>query len=331
MSGDEEESDKEESDEEESDPSLFYDETCLSKEAFVDLDLPPVFDEEVFDKESMIADLDLPLVFDEEIFDKKSMSADFDPKPELVEEECHVAKFDKEASLGIGDQSAPKFNNIGVVNSGNTAEEHGSAMVMAHIPDDFEAQQYDNEWSTFDQMEEMGMGLGSNPPSFPDGTNVSNNPLVGGSSGQQQSSESSVIPHGKRAKWWRWFSIEERNINGKITTKVVCKFCKATLLNDSSCGVSHIKRHGEKCAKDHAPKDPHQTTLMQNEDGQISTFRYNQKLCEPVLLNTLHLPNYLSRLLNLLISLHVEVTETTQFHKRKKKNPTFLLRVFELI
>ncbi|KAK0596379.1 hypothetical protein LWI29_015126 [Acer saccharum] len=148
---------------------------------------------------------------------------------------------------------------------------------MAHIPDDFEAQQYDNGWSTFDQMEEMGMGLGSNPPSFPDGTNVPNNPLVGGSSGQQQSSESSVIPHGKRAKWWRWFSIEEQNINGKITTKAVCKFCKATLLNDSSCGVSHIKRHGEKCAKDHAPKDPHQTTLMQNEDGQISTFRYNQK------------------------------------------------------
>ncbi|KAK1558244.1 hypothetical protein Q3G72_000164 [Acer saccharum] len=108
---------------------------------------------------------------------------------------------------------------------------------MAHIPDDFEAQQYDNGWSTFDQMEEMGMGLGSNPPSFPD----------------------------------------EQNINGKITTKAVCKFCKATLLNDSSCGVSHIKRHGEKCAKDHAPKDPRQTTLMQNEDGQISTFRYNQK------------------------------------------------------
>ncbi|KAK1578790.1 hypothetical protein Q3G72_033151 [Acer saccharum] len=148
---------------------------------------------------------------------------------------------------------------------------------MAHIPDDLEAQQYDNEWSTFDQMEEMGMGLGSNPPSFPDGTNVPNNPLVGGSSGQQQSSESSVIPHGKRVKWWRWFSIEEWNINGKITTKAVCKFCKATLLNDSSCGVSHIKRHGEKCAKDHTPKDPHQTTLMQNEDGQIYTFRYNQK------------------------------------------------------
>ncbi|TXG61044.1 hypothetical protein EZV62_012407 [Acer yangbiense] len=148
---------------------------------------------------------------------------------------------------------------------------------MAHRHDDFEAQQYVNEWSTFDQMEEMGMGLGSNPPSFPAGTNVLNNPLVGGSSGQQQTSESSVIPHGKRAKWWRWFSIEERNINGKIMTKAVCKFCKATLLNDSRCGVSHIKRHGEKCAKDHAPKDPHQTTLTQNEDGQISTFRYNQK------------------------------------------------------
>ncbi|KAK0584073.1 hypothetical protein LWI29_007208 [Acer saccharum] len=58
------------------------------------------------------------------------MSADFDPKPELVEEECHVAKVDKEASLGIGDQSAPKFNSIGVVNSGNIAEEHGSAMVV---------------------------------------------------------------------------------------------------------------------------------------------------------------------------------------------------------
>ncbi|KAK0602398.1 hypothetical protein LWI29_032917 [Acer saccharum] len=77
----------------------------------------------------MIANLDLPPVFDEEIFDKESMSADFDPKPELVEEECHAAKVDKEASLGIGDQSAPKFNNIGVVDSGNTAEEHGSAMV----------------------------------------------------------------------------------------------------------------------------------------------------------------------------------------------------------
>ncbi|KAK0584909.1 hypothetical protein LWI29_020741 [Acer saccharum] len=123
MSGDEEESDKEESDEEESDPSLFYDETCLSKEAFADLDLPPVFDEEVFDRESMIANLNLPPVFDEEIFDKKSMSADF-------EEECHAApKVVKEASLGIGDQSAPKFNDIGVVDSGNTAEEHGSAMV----------------------------------------------------------------------------------------------------------------------------------------------------------------------------------------------------------
>ncbi|KAK0593080.1 hypothetical protein LWI29_030433 [Acer saccharum] len=131
MSGDEEESDKEESDEEESGPSLFYDETCLSKEAFADLDLPPVFDEEVFDKESMIADLDLPPVFDEAIFDKKSMSADFDPKPELVEEECHVApKVDKEASLGIGDQSTPKFKNIRVVDSGNIAEEHGSAMVI---------------------------------------------------------------------------------------------------------------------------------------------------------------------------------------------------------
>ncbi|KAK0596698.1 hypothetical protein LWI29_018207 [Acer saccharum] len=122
--------DEEESDEEESEPSLFYDETCLSMEVFADLDLPPVFDEEVFDKESMIADLDLPPVFDEEIFDKESMSADFDPKPELVEEECHAAKVDKEASLGIGDQSAPKFNNIGVVDSGNTAEEHGSAMVV---------------------------------------------------------------------------------------------------------------------------------------------------------------------------------------------------------
>ncbi|KAK0579289.1 hypothetical protein LWI29_024065 [Acer saccharum] len=124
MSGDEEESDKEDSDEEESDPSLFYDETCLSKEAFADLDLPPVFDEEVFDRESMIANLDLPPVFDEEIFDKKSISADF-------EEECHAApKVVKEASLGIGDQSAPKFNDIGVVDSGNTAEEHGSAMVV---------------------------------------------------------------------------------------------------------------------------------------------------------------------------------------------------------
>ncbi|KAK0593969.1 hypothetical protein LWI29_026974 [Acer saccharum] len=124
MSGDEEESDKEDSDEEEFDPSLFYDETCLSKEAFADLDLPPVFDEEVFDRESMIANLDLPPVFDEEIFDKKSMSADF-------EEECHAApKVVKEASLGIGDQSAPKFNDIGVVDSGNTAEEHGSAMVV---------------------------------------------------------------------------------------------------------------------------------------------------------------------------------------------------------
>ena len=121
---------EDESDEEESDPSLFYDETCLSKEVFADLDLPPVFDEEVFDKESMIADLDLPPVFDEEIVDKESMSADFDPKLELVEEECHAAKVDKEASLGIGDQSAPKFNNIGVVDSGNTAEEHGSAMVV---------------------------------------------------------------------------------------------------------------------------------------------------------------------------------------------------------
>ncbi|KAK0598575.1 hypothetical protein LWI29_035973 [Acer saccharum] len=120
MSGDEEESD-----EEESDPSLFYDETCLSKEAFADLDQPPVFDEEVFDKESMIANLDLPPVFDEEIFDKKSMSSDF-------EEECHAApKVLKEASLGIGDQSAPKFNDIGVVDSGNTAEEHGSAMVVS--------------------------------------------------------------------------------------------------------------------------------------------------------------------------------------------------------
>ncbi|KAK0603821.1 hypothetical protein LWI29_009054 [Acer saccharum] len=127
---DKEESDIEESDEEESDPSLFYDETCLSKEVFADLDLPPVFDEEVFDKESMIIDLDLPPVFDEEIFDKKSKSADFDPKPELVEEECHAAKVDKEASLGIGNQSAPKFNNIGVVDSGNTAEELRSAMVV---------------------------------------------------------------------------------------------------------------------------------------------------------------------------------------------------------
>ncbi|KAK0605884.1 hypothetical protein LWI29_031803 [Acer saccharum] len=53
-----------------------------------------------------------------------------DPKLELVEEKCHAApKVDKEASLGIGDQSAPKFNNIWVVDSGNTAEEHGSAMV----------------------------------------------------------------------------------------------------------------------------------------------------------------------------------------------------------
>ncbi|KAK0595138.1 hypothetical protein LWI29_003910 [Acer saccharum] len=131
--GAEQKFDEEESDEEESEPSLFYDETCLSKEVFADLDLPPVFDEEVFDKESMIADLDLPPVFDEEIFDKKSMSADFDPKPELVEEECHAAKVDKEASLGIGDQLAPKFNNIGVVDSGNTAEEHGSAMVVRGI------------------------------------------------------------------------------------------------------------------------------------------------------------------------------------------------------
>ncbi|KAK0605754.1 hypothetical protein LWI29_030434 [Acer saccharum] len=123
--------DEEESDEEESEPSLFYDETCLPKEVFANLDLPPVFDEEVVDKESMIADLDLPPVFDEEIFDKESMSADFDPKPKLVEEECHAAKVDKEASLGIGDPSAPKFNNIGVVDSGNTAEEHGSAMVVS--------------------------------------------------------------------------------------------------------------------------------------------------------------------------------------------------------
>ncbi|KAI9162496.1 hypothetical protein LWI28_027924 [Acer negundo] len=77
MSGDEEESD-EESDEEESDPSLFYDEACLSEEDFVDLDLPPVFDEDIFDKKSMSAYLDLPPVFDEEIIDKESMSADFD-------------------------------------------------------------------------------------------------------------------------------------------------------------------------------------------------------------------------------------------------------------
>ncbi|KAK0597553.1 hypothetical protein LWI29_026460 [Acer saccharum] len=122
--------DEEENDEEEFEPSLFYDETCLSKEVFADLDLPPVFDEEVFDKESMIAYFDLPPIFDEEIFDKKSMSADFDPKPELVEEGCHAAKVDKEASLGIGDRSAPKFNNIGVVDSGNTTEEYGSAMVV---------------------------------------------------------------------------------------------------------------------------------------------------------------------------------------------------------
>ncbi|KAK0577992.1 hypothetical protein LWI29_003447 [Acer saccharum] len=108
--GAEQKFDEEESVEEESEPSLFYDEICLSKEVFADLDLPPVFDEEIFDKESM--------------------SADFDPKPELVEEECHAAKVDKEASLGIGYQSALKFNNIGVVDSGNTAEEHGSAMVV---------------------------------------------------------------------------------------------------------------------------------------------------------------------------------------------------------
>ncbi|KAI9160546.1 hypothetical protein LWI28_009253 [Acer negundo] len=54
-----------------------------------------------------------------------------DPKPELVEDECHAApKVYKEASLGIGDQSAPKFNNIKVLDSGNTTEEHGSAMVV---------------------------------------------------------------------------------------------------------------------------------------------------------------------------------------------------------
>ncbi|KAK3205274.1 hypothetical protein Dsin_019320 [Dipteronia sinensis] len=71
--------------------------------------------------------------------------------------------------------------------------------MMAHIPDDFETQ-YVNKWSTLDQMEEMEMGLGSNPTSFPIGTDIPNNPLVGGSSGQQQNSESEVIPHGKRAK-----------------------------------------------------------------------------------------------------------------------------------
>ncbi|KAI9173922.1 hypothetical protein LWI28_008926 [Acer negundo] len=54
-----------------------------------------------------------------------------DPKLELVEEECHAAtKVGKEASLGIGDQSAPKFSNIWVLDSGNTAEEHGLAMVI---------------------------------------------------------------------------------------------------------------------------------------------------------------------------------------------------------
>ena len=43
----------EESDEEEFDPSLFYNDTYLLEEAFVDFDQPPIFDEEIFEKESV--------------------------------------------------------------------------------------------------------------------------------------------------------------------------------------------------------------------------------------------------------------------------------------
>ncbi|KAI9154490.1 hypothetical protein LWI28_027036 [Acer negundo] len=106
---------------------------CAEIQQFKDEDEAETGDELQFDGEEMVNEDWL----EGDIGPMLMVSPDFltmndDPKPELVEKECHAApKVDKEASLGIGDQSAPKFNNIGVLDSGNTAEEHGSAMVVS--------------------------------------------------------------------------------------------------------------------------------------------------------------------------------------------------------
>ncbi|KAK3229360.1 hypothetical protein Dsin_001241 [Dipteronia sinensis] len=96
---------------------------------------------------------------------------------------------------------------------------------------------------------------------------------AGSSSSAQNSSKKRKK---KKSMVWDSFEvIQVKHIDGIEVEHAQCKYCKS-VLNSSSNGTSHLRRHKEKCMASHGQVDTtRQTQLQRNPDGFVSTWQYD--------------------------------------------------------